>query len=145
MTKPDSPRKRYYLSHIERCLEQARLGPRQRERVMSVGWSKVRHYCHLLDRENYETWTKFADDNPVETVQLAALRGKPRIPQREKVRTLVFRLPVRVRDQLINVLREHYDWQFEPVQRRGKPNRARDGDEKAVSRLLRDAKRGRDR
>lgn len=67
-TKTDSPRKRYYVAHIERHLEVARLGPRQRERAMEPGWSKVRLYAHLLDRENYDEWTEFALANPVEVV-----------------------------------------------------------------------------
>jgi hypothetical protein len=109
---------------------------------MAPGWSKVRLYARHLDRENHEAWTAFALANPMEVVAQAARRGRPRVPRDERVRTIMFRLPVGVRDELIEALRER-GWQFEPDRRGGVAHRARDGDERAVRRLLKDAARGR--
>jgi hypothetical protein len=135
-------RKRFYLKHIETCMDAARLGARQRERVMEPGWSKVRLYARHIDRDNIDAWTEFALANPMEVVRQAAERGRPRVPSGDRIRTILFRLPVRVRDELIEALQER-GWQFEPDKKGGLPNQARDGDERAVRRLLRDAARGR--
>lgn len=141
-TKKIGRRRSYYLRHIEACLDAARLGARQRERVMAPGWSKVRLYARHLDRDNFEAWTEFALANPMEVVRQAAQRGRPRVPRDERVRTLVFRLPVGVRDELIEALRLR-GWQFQPDTVGGRLSQPREGDEKAVRKLLRDAATGR--
>ena len=127
----------YYLAHIRECLEEAGLGA-HRKQIMEPGWSKVRLYAHLLTPANHEDWTKFATrkDVTVEIVQQAVERGRPVMP-REPVKTLTFRLPVGVRTELIEALQAR-GWAFEPGKKQ-----ARDGDERAVRRLLRDAARGR--
>jgi hypothetical protein len=133
-------RKAYYLAHIETCLDAAGLA-RHRDIIMTPGWSKVRLYARHLRAGNYEAWTKFAGANPMEVVAQAAKNRRPRVPNGEKVRSLTLRLPVGVRDELIEALRER-GWQFEPT-KGGVPFQAREGDERAVRKLLRDAARGR--
>jgi hypothetical protein len=125
----------YYLAHIRECLEEARLNP-HRKQIMEPGWSKVRLYAHLLTEDNYEAWTEFAGDNTAEVVAQAAARGRPSVPRDEKIRTILFRLPVGVRTELIQALQER-GWQFQPGKKQ-----ARDGDERAVRKLLRDAALG---
>jgi hypothetical protein len=126
-------------------MDAARLGARQRERIMAPGWSKVRLYARHLDRDNFEKWTVFAERNDVtvEVVRQAADRGRPGMP-REPVKTLTFRLPVAVRDELIEALRLR-GWQFETDRRArgGRQYQPREGDERAVPKLLRDAARSR--
>ncbi len=121
-------RTRFYLKHIEACLDAQRFGPRQRERIESVGRTKLQHYVRFLDRDNYERWTAFAKSNPVESVEQAARRGRPAVP-REPVRSFVLRIPEPLRDRL-----------REAIEGRMDGGRAVDG---AVDRLLRDAARGR--
>jgi hypothetical protein len=133
----------YYLAHIRECLKDAGLTS-QRTRIMAPGWSKVRLYCHLLTPANYEDWTAFAGgkDVTVEIVQQAVERGRPVMP-REPVKTLVFHLPVGAGDELIEALRLR-GWEFEPDRRvrGGRQGQPREGDERAVRKLLRDAARG---
>jgi len=109
---------------------------------MVPGWSKVRLYTRHLDRDNYEDWTEFALANPMEVVKQAADLARPRVPRDERVRTILFRLPVGVRDELIDALKLR-GWEYEPGKRGGRPHEPRDGDERAVRKLLWDASKGR--
>jgi hypothetical protein len=57
----DGRRSGYYRRRIKKHLDFVGFGPRQRERIESAAWSKLRFYVHLLDRENGERWTAFAE------------------------------------------------------------------------------------
>jgi len=115
--------------------------PYDAPKLLEPGWPKVRLYAHLLERNNYEDWTVFALVNTAEVVKQSIARGRPCVPRDQRVRTLMFRLPVGVGDELIEALKRR-GWQFEPGKKGGRPGEPRDGDERAVRALLKDAKRG---
>jgi len=123
----------YYLAHIEACLDAARLGPRQRERVMEAGWTKLKAYARLIDRSNFDEWTSFALGNPIEVVEQAARRGRPSVP-RTPVQSIMFRVRRPVKDALVAAL-ERRDWVPEPGKRGGR----RKSVEPALVKLLADA------
>ncbi len=130
----------YYLAHIDACLDRARLGPKQREHVMSAGWSKVRLYARLLDRTNYRAWTRFALENRAEVVAQAVRVGLPYVVKGDLVVTFTLRLGEDTRDKLVAALadrgREHHEGKWQGGQHGRRP------DDGPVRRLLRDAKRG---
>ena len=128
----DSRRRGFFEHH----LALKRFGVRQRDRIMSPGWSKVKEYVHLLSRDeddpcHFEEWTTFAerDDVTVEIVQQAVERGRP-VMAREPVKTIMFRLPETLKDALSDALKQR--------------RRPREGIEKAVRKLLQDARKGAD-
>jgi hypothetical protein len=125
----DSPRSGFYQRRIKRWLDAQGFGPRQRARIESVGWSKLKEYAHLLDRQNFQQWTRFAerDDVTAEIVQQAVERGRPVMPS-EPIRTVMFRLPESLKDALNEAL--------------AKRRRPREAIDQAVRRLLRDAGAG---
>ena len=124
----DGRRSGFYRSRIKKHLDFVGFGARQRERIESVGWSKLKEYVHLLDRENWKRWTRFAerDDVTVEIVQQAVARGRPVMPS-EPIRTVMFRLPESLKGELNGAI--------------AKRRRPREGIDRAVRRLLRDAER----
>ena len=133
MGKPSRSKARHHL-------RVARLGPRQVQRVESVGWTKRRLYVHLLTRQNYEAWTTFALSNRTKVISQAAARARPGIAP-EPVRTILFRLSESVRDELVKALNCRGSTRRVGVRggRRGKPREPDDG---PVRKLLRDARRG---
>src|SRR5262245_16181963 len=112
MPKP-SPRKQFYLAHIEQCLDAARLTPRQRTLAESVTWSKLRCYARHLDRSNVEEWTEFALAHGMLVVEQAAKLGRPRVPKAQQLQDFVLHLTRPVRQRLIDALelrgRMHYE------------------------------------